>query len=334
MDIASSSSSSSSSSSFSLPKDVFLSFRGQDIRSNFVCHLSEALERRAVKVYLDNEDLKRGDDLSDLLNAIAEAKISIVIFSENYATSTWCLKELVKILECKAKQKQIVMPIFYRVDPSDIRKQTGSFAKAFAEYERDRKKDKKEVQSWRSALKEAANLAGCNSKNYEDDAKLIGDIVKEVLPHLHQATSTAWIFFLSNVGLEIASAMFDQFSSPSNKRHSALISMVLAILALFISIGELIHKGIKEGVEYRRQLGVFGWFYSRARNRIFGSFPDMCGLLGGISQCVYSTIQYVCIRRQVENPYRIFLWPMIFLLCLGASRLHWNQRNTTEKLKQ
>ncbi|XP_062001517.1 disease resistance protein RUN1-like isoform X1 [Rosa rugosa] len=181
MDLASSSSSSSSS----LPtRDVFLNFRGEDTRKNFVCHLYEALKRRAVNVYLDNEDLRKGDDLSDLLKAIAESKISIVVFSENYATSTWCLKELVKILECKkGEQKQIVMPIFYRVDPSHIRKQTGSLGEAFAKHERDRKRDKEllqEVQTWRFALKEATNLAGSDSKNYEDDAKLIDDIVNTV----------------------------------------------------------------------------------------------------------------------------------------------------------
>ena len=151
---------------------------------------------------------------------------------------------------------------------------------------------------------------------------------------LLQATSTAWIFLLTNIGLEISSGIFDQFSSPSNP-HSALIIMLLAIVAVIISIWELIHKGIKEKVKYRRRLGIFGWFYSRSGdNRIFGSVPDICALLGGISQWVYSTVQYVCTLRHVENPYKIYLWPIIFLLCLGASRLHWNHRNMTTKLKQ
>ncbi|KAM5549194.1 hypothetical protein ABKV19_000569 [Rosa sericea] len=171
--------------------------------------------------------------------------------------------------------------------------------------------------------------------NIEETRIWMHDMIEEMgeEPHNYRmATSTAWIFLLTNVGLEISSAMFDQFSSPSNKPHFALITMVLAILAVIISIWELIHKGIKERVKYRRQLGMFGWFYSRSSNKIFGSVPDMCGLLGGISQSVYSTVQYVCILRHIENPYKIFLWPIIFLLCLGASRLHWNQRNM-RKLK-
>ncbi|XP_024174555.1 disease resistance-like protein DSC1 [Rosa chinensis] len=181
MDLASSSSSSSSS----LTYDVFLSFRGEDTRESFVCHLPKALELKALKIYIDKQGLKKGDNLSDLLKAIAESKLSIVVFSENYASSTWCLKELVQIMECKEKQNQIVMPVFYKVDPSHIRKQTGSFAKAFAKHEGDRKKDKKEVQSWRSALRKAANLSGWDSNKYEDDADLIERIVNDVFDRVN-----------------------------------------------------------------------------------------------------------------------------------------------------
>ncbi|KAM5554871.1 hypothetical protein ABKV19_023008 [Rosa sericea] len=184
-------SSSSSSSSSSLTYDGFLSFRGEDTRQSFVCHLHKALELKALKVYIDKEDLKKGDRLSDLLEAIAESKLSIVVFSENYGNSTWCLKELVQIMECKEKQNQIVMPVFYKVDPSHIRKQTGRFGKAYNEHERKCKKDKKllkEVQRWRPALSKAADLSGwdSNSKDFEDDAKLIERIVNDVLDKLNR----------------------------------------------------------------------------------------------------------------------------------------------------
>jgi len=60
--------------------------------------------------------------------AIEEAKVSIVIFSKNYGNSKWCLDELVKILECKKMKGQNVLPIFYDIDPSHVRNQTGSYA--------------------------------------------------------------------------------------------------------------------------------------------------------------------------------------------------------------
>ncbi|KAK9912935.1 hypothetical protein M0R45_036767 [Rubus argutus] len=125
-----------------------------------------ALERQAIKAYIDSEDLGKGNELSDLLKAIADSKFSIVVFSENYASSTWCLKELVQILKCKAEQKQIVMPVFYQVDPSHVRKQEASFAQAFAKHERDRNVNLQEVQSWKSALIEATNISGWDSRNY------------------------------------------------------------------------------------------------------------------------------------------------------------------------
>ncbi|KAM7473384.1 hypothetical protein LguiB_020627 [Lonicera macranthoides] len=56
-----------------------------------------------------------------LLKAIEESNFAIVVFSKNYASSLWCLDELVKIMECSSKSPkgQTVMPIFYDVKPSD-----------------------------------------------------------------------------------------------------------------------------------------------------------------------------------------------------------------------
>ena len=45
------------------------------------------------------------------------------------------LNELVKIMECRKEMGQTVVPIFYHVDPSDVRKQMGSFGEAFSRYE-------------------------------------------------------------------------------------------------------------------------------------------------------------------------------------------------------
>jgi hypothetical protein len=139
--------------------DVFLSFRGEDTRYTFTSHLYAALTRLQIKTYIDNE-LERGDEISpSLLKAINDAKLSVIIFSENYASSRWCLEEeLVKILECKKNDGQILVPIFYHVNPTNVRNQTGSYAIALAEHEKRR--DMNKVQTWRLALAEAANFSG------------------------------------------------------------------------------------------------------------------------------------------------------------------------------
>ncbi|CAN6705598.1 unnamed protein product [Malus baccata var. baccata] len=181
----------SSSSALRWKYDVFINFRGEDTRRGFVSHLYKALREKPINTFIDAEDLRKGDRLSDLLTAIRESRLSIVVFSQNYASSTWCLKELVEILECKETKSQIVLPIFYEVDPSDIRNFKGSFAEAFAKHERHSNVDVKEVQSWRSALARATDLSGWDSLKYKDDAELIDKIVEDVFRKVIHISSTS-----------------------------------------------------------------------------------------------------------------------------------------------
>ncbi|GMP91173.1 hypothetical protein CsSME_00041982 [Camellia sinensis var. sinensis] len=176
--------------------DAFLSFSGIDTRKNFTGHLLAALEQHGFYTFRDDKKLKRGEDIgSALLEAIEESRISIIMFSENYAASSWCLDELVKIMECKKTFQQTVLPIFYDIVPSDVWAQNGSFVEAFAKHEeRFKEGSDGKVKKWRAALTEAANLPGWDLKNVDngDEAKLIDKIVKEVgnildLEHLSAA---------------------------------------------------------------------------------------------------------------------------------------------------
>ncbi|XP_049344728.1 TMV resistance protein N-like [Solanum verrucosum] len=164
--MASSSSSASNSQDCTRWKyNVFLSFRGKDTRRNFTSHLYEGLDNRGIFTFLDNKRLENGDSIpQELLKAIEESQVALIIFSKNYATSRWCLNELVKIMECKEKENgETVIPIFYDVDPSHVRNQNESFAVAFAEHELKYKDDvegMQKVQGWRNALSAAADLKG------------------------------------------------------------------------------------------------------------------------------------------------------------------------------
>ncbi|VVA35210.1 Hypothetical predicted protein [Prunus dulcis] len=165
--------------------DVFLSFRGEDTRLSFVSHLYHELQLRGIKTFKDDPKLERGTPISsELFNAIEESRLAIVILSPNYASSSWCLDELTKILQCM-KSKSTVLPVFYHVDPSDVRKQTGSFACAFTEHEERFREDVEGVKCWRAALTEVANLSGFDSKN-ECERKLIENIVEWVLMKVHR----------------------------------------------------------------------------------------------------------------------------------------------------
>ncbi|XP_060674202.1 disease resistance protein RUN1-like [Ziziphus jujuba] len=170
----------SSSLSFQEKYDVFLSFRGEDTRNTFASYLYAALSAKQILTFMDHE-LERGDEISPTLRrAIEESKISAIIFSENYASSTWCLDELVQILECKKTREHIVIPIFYGIDPSVVRKQKGSYGVSFAELE-ERFRDRMEkVHQWRAALTEASNLCGLDSKDFRPENKLVQKILEDI----------------------------------------------------------------------------------------------------------------------------------------------------------
>ncbi|XP_050275551.1 disease resistance protein RPV1-like [Quercus robur] len=159
--------------------DVFLSFRGEDTRNGFTSNLNGILRHNGINTFMDDE-LQRGEKIStELLEAIENSKISIIVFSKNYATSTWCLDELVKILECK-KNGQVVFPVFYEVDPSDVRNQRGKFGEVLAKYEENFKYDMNKVQRWRAALNEAGNLSGWDYKNDRPQFRFIQEIFEEI----------------------------------------------------------------------------------------------------------------------------------------------------------
>ena len=160
---------SSSSPSIQTPRwinHVFLSFRGEDTRKGFTDHLFASLERRGIKTFKDDHGLEKGRVISpELMKAIEESMFVLVILSPNYASSTWCLDELQKIVECKNTFGQAVFPVFYGVDPSDARHQRGTFGEAFRKHEERFREDRKKVRKWRDALREVASYSGWNSKD-------------------------------------------------------------------------------------------------------------------------------------------------------------------------
>lgn len=112
---------SSSSTNLQAKNHIFLSFRGDDTRHSFTGLLHEALRPKKIVTFIDNE-LKRGYEISPALqNEFEGSNIVVIIFSKDYASSRWCLEELVKIIECENMHGQIVIPVFYHVYPSNVR---------------------------------------------------------------------------------------------------------------------------------------------------------------------------------------------------------------------
>nr|AXU93564.1 RPP4/RPP5-like protein [Arabidopsis thaliana]AXU93565.1 RPP4/RPP5-like protein [Arabidopsis thaliana] len=166
------------SSSSSLRYDVFPSFSGVDVRKTFLSHLIEALDRRSINTFMDHGIVRSCIIADALITAIREARISIVIFSENYASSTWCLNELVEIHKCYEKGDQMVIPVFYGVDTSEVRKQIGKFGDVFKKTCEDKEEDQK--RRWVKALTDISNLAGEDLRNGPNEAHMVEKIANDV----------------------------------------------------------------------------------------------------------------------------------------------------------
>ncbi|KAG8480102.1 hypothetical protein CXB51_025355 [Gossypium anomalum] len=185
---------SSSSSPRPMKHQVFLSFRGEDTRLNFTSHLLKALKDTGMNVFSDEETLERGEQISPaLLDAIVASNLSIIILSKDYASSKSCLAEVSWIIERKRIQQQIVLPIFYHVDPSDVRNLGGSFKKSFIDHE---SKSLDQVQRWKEAFAEVGKLKGWHIEGGKFDrpeTEYIKDIVEHVTKKLiNDKSSTAF----------------------------------------------------------------------------------------------------------------------------------------------
>ncbi|CAL9224011.1 unnamed protein product [Arabidopsis halleri] len=190
------------SSSSSSPSDfkryhVFSSFHGPDVRSGFLSHLHNHFETKGITRFKDQE-IERGHTIGpELVQAIRESRVSIVVLSEKYASSGWCLDELVEILNCKEASGLIVMTIFYKVDPSDVRKQRGDFGNTFKKTCEGKTEEVK--QRWIKALTDVATIAGEHSLNWANEAEMIQKIATDVSNKLNVTPSRD---FEGMVGLE------------------------------------------------------------------------------------------------------------------------------------
>ncbi|KAG2277025.1 hypothetical protein Bca52824_059580 [Brassica carinata] len=127
---------------------VFLSFRGLDVRKGFLSHVLKELKCRGIIPFIDDE-IKRGESVGPVLvGAIRQSRVAIVLLSRNYASSSWCLDELVEIMKCR----------------EEVGQTTGDFGKAFDETCVGKTEEVK--QAWMTALKDVAGIAGYHSSNW------------------------------------------------------------------------------------------------------------------------------------------------------------------------
>ncbi|QHO31495.1 TMV resistance protein N [Arachis hypogaea] len=144
--------------------DVFISFRGADTRNTIVDHLYNHLIRKGIFTFKDDKTLEQGQPISSqLMQAIRDSRVSIVVFSKEYPTSSWCLDEMAAIVDCQREFNQAILPVFYDVDPSHVRKQNGVYHDAFISHSQTQQLNK--LRRWKSAMTTLANSVGWDVRN-------------------------------------------------------------------------------------------------------------------------------------------------------------------------
>ncbi|KAL9310560.1 putative TIR domain, P-loop containing nucleoside triphosphate hydrolase [Arabidopsis thaliana] len=177
--------------------NVFSSFHGPDVRKTLLSHMRKQFNFNGITMF-DDQGIERSEEIvPSLKKAIKESRISIVILSKKYALSRWCLDELVEILKCKEVMGHRVMTIFYGVEPSDVRKQTGEFGFHFNETCAHRTNEDK--QNWSKALKDVGNIAGEDFLRWDNEAKMIEKIARDVS---YKLNATPYRDFDGMVGLQ------------------------------------------------------------------------------------------------------------------------------------
>ncbi|CAI0396606.1 unnamed protein product [Linum tenue] len=147
--------------------DVFISFRGADVRENFLSHLYLHLNNvKQLAVYKDDVDLPRGAEISpSLLQAIEISDVYVVILSRDYANSEWCLEELEKIFQCVEQHKRMFIPVTYDLSFADFYETLPSSAAA---------------GRWKDQLERIISLAGLDYTVIRPETTLIEEITRAV----------------------------------------------------------------------------------------------------------------------------------------------------------
>ncbi|KAM7477973.1 hypothetical protein LguiA_026186 [Lonicera macranthoides] len=157
--------------------DIFFSLSHLDRNStNWVY---KALVESGLRIFRDGDPIEgSGDVESDLKKAIERSKSCVVVLSKSYASSKWCLDQLVMMIEFK---RNAILSLFYD--------QKGRIGEGFARFE-DKLKLKTgcqrlenltdKIQGWSDALSFASRLEGFDLQNQADgdESKFIQNIIE------------------------------------------------------------------------------------------------------------------------------------------------------------
>ncbi|KAG5020700.1 hypothetical protein JHK87_016555 [Glycine soja] len=232
--------------------DVFINFRGEDTRHGFTGHLYKALCDKGIRAFMEEVDLKRGEEITRTLEeAIKGSRIAITVLSKDYASSSFCLNELETILGCYREKTLLVIPVFYKVDPSDVRRLQGSYAEGLAMLE---VRFPPNMEIWKKALQEVTTLVGYHFKDgagYEFE--FIGKIVDDVFYNINKPSEEK---ILVTVSLAISAEPFMTNYASSSFCLNVLAYILECVKRKRLLVLPIFYKVDPSNIRYHR--GSFG----------------------------------------------------------------------------
>jgi len=157
------------SSLYKLPQkyDVLINFTGEEFHRKFVSHLNSALSTVGLSTYLHHHNSVKSTHIQK--PTLNFCRVAIVVFTQTYSQSSWCLNQLQQIIKGHENYSRHVLPVYYEIQPSDVRLQKGDFGKAFkatAHQTFSGQELEHGMSRWSHALTKAANLFGWDESNY------------------------------------------------------------------------------------------------------------------------------------------------------------------------
>ena len=157
------------SSSSKLPGmyDVLINFNGEDIQRKFVSHLDSALSAVGFTTFLHHQNGVESTHIEP--PSLSLCRIAIVVFTKTYSESAWCLHQLQQIIQWQETYCRHILPVYYEIEPSDVRLQKGDFGKALKATAQQiflGEELEDGMSRWSHALTKAANLFGWDESNY------------------------------------------------------------------------------------------------------------------------------------------------------------------------
>ncbi|CAN6875094.1 unnamed protein product [Brassica oleracea var. botrytis] len=166
---------------------VFINFRGADLRSHFAPYLHDVLHKNGINAFIDDK-LEVGDDLTDLFEKIEESTVAVAIISSRYTESDWCLNELVKIKECVDRRTLRVIPVFYKLEISIVKKLKGSFGlqlwKLWRKENHCNRDDR--ILKWDAALQDVSGKKAMRYLENSNEADFADKMAKHIQDYLNK----------------------------------------------------------------------------------------------------------------------------------------------------